>query len=72
MDVEVMWKVDIQKEIEGEKGYKDRHKASGFPGSQTQILMKMRTGIFPPTSLVEKNKELPQDFPYGEESRPQS
>lgn len=29
-----------------------------------------RAGIFPPTSLVEKDKELPQVFPYEKESRP--
>ena len=28
--------------------------------------------IAPPTSLVEKDKELPQDFPYEEDSRPRS
>jgi hypothetical protein len=28
--------------------------------------------IFLPTSLVEKDKELPQGFPYEEESRLQS
>ena len=28
--------------------------------------------IAPPTSLVEKDKELPRDFPYEEDSRPRS
>ncbi|ELK23548.1 Splicing factor 45 [Myotis davidii] len=64
---------------------KDRHEASGFsrrpdPDSDEdedyeRERRKRSMGgaaIAPPTSLVEKDKELPREFPYEEDSRPRS
>ncbi|XP_049632294.1 splicing factor 45 [Suncus etruscus] len=78
--------LERQKEIEErEKRRKDRHEASGFsrrpdPDSDEdedyeRERRKRSLGgaaIAPPTSLVEKDKELPREFPYEEESRPRS
>uniref|UniRef100_A0A4X2LFP9 Splicing factor 45 n=1 Tax=Vombatus ursinus TaxID=29139 RepID=A0A4X2LFP9_VOMUR len=78
--------LERQKEIEErEKRRKDRHEASGFsrrpdPDSDEdedyeRERRKRSMGgaaIAPPTSLVEKDKELPRDFPFEEESRPRS
>lgn len=78
--------LERQKEIEErEKRRKDRHEASGFsrrpdPDSDEdedyeRERRKRSMGgaaIAPPTSLVEKDKELPRDFPYEEDSRPRS
>nr|KAF6393476.1 RNA binding motif protein 17 [Pipistrellus kuhlii] len=78
--------LERQKEIEErEKRRKDRHEASGFsrrpdPDSDEdedyeRERRKRSMGgaaIAPPTSLVEKDKELPREFPYEEESRPRS
>uniref|UniRef100_A0A8C5JZ37 Splicing factor 45 n=1 Tax=Jaculus jaculus TaxID=51337 RepID=A0A8C5JZ37_JACJA len=60
-----------------------RHEASGFsrrpdPDSDEDYERERRkismggAAIAPPTSLVEKDKELSRDFPYEEDSRPQS
>nr|KAF6388580.1 RNA binding motif protein 17 [Myotis myotis] len=78
--------LERQKEIEErEKRRKDRHEASGFsrrpdPDSDEdedyeRERRKRSMGgaaIAPPTSLVEKDKELPREFPYEEDSRPRS
>uniref|UniRef100_G1Q205 Splicing factor 45 n=1 Tax=Myotis lucifugus TaxID=59463 RepID=G1Q205_MYOLU len=77
--------LERQKEIEErEKRRKDRHEASGFsrrpdPDSDLEDCERERrkrsmggAAIAPPTSLVEKDKELPREFPYEEDSRPRS
>uniref|UniRef100_A0A4W2BS63 Splicing factor 45 n=1 Tax=Bos indicus x Bos taurus TaxID=30522 RepID=A0A4W2BS63_BOBOX len=78
--------LERQKEIEErEKRRKDRHEASGFsrrpdPDSDEdedyeRERRKRSMGgaaIAPPTSLVEKDKELPRDFLDEEDSRPRS
>ena len=77
--------LERHKEIEErEKRHKDRHEASGFsrrpdPDSDEDEDERERrersmggAAIAPPMSLVEKDKELPRDFPYEEDSRPRS
>ncbi|XFF75354.1 hypothetical protein AB1E18_001573 [Capra hircus] len=74
-----------ERQRQEKRGVKTRHEASGFsrqpaPDSdEDEDFERERrkrsmggVAIAPPTSLVEKDKELPQDFPYEEDSRPRS